>query len=141
LAMAVLVHPFERGDAAGTAAFDPAAQESPIVEPSAHSAPLTPAARARIGEAARALANRQGPVELEWVATGDAVRYLQLQPDRAAARRPGTHARERAAWSPAAGVAGGWTWDAAHNPLPLSPAQAGLVALVDERCRTTLRQR
>ena len=34
-----------------------------------------------------------------------------------------------------------WTWDAAHNPLPLSPAQAGLVALVDERCRTPFRQR
>ena len=34
-----------------------------------------------------------------------------------------------------------WHWDAAHNPLPLSPAQAGLVALVDERCKTGLRQR
>src|SRR6185295_4102761 len=34
-----------------------------------------------------------------------------------------------------------WRWDAAHNPLPLSPAQAGLVALADERCRIGLRQR
>ena len=34
-----------------------------------------------------------------------------------------------------------WHWDAAHNPLPLSPAQAGLVSLVDEQCRIGLRQR
>ena len=34
----------------------------------------------------------------------------------------------------------GWQWDAAHNPLPLSPAQAGLVALVDRVCDTGLRQ-
>ena len=34
-----------------------------------------------------------------------------------------------------------WRWDAAHNPLPLSPAQAGLVALVDRRCAIGLRQR
>ena len=34
-----------------------------------------------------------------------------------------------------------WTWDAAHNPAPLSPAQAGLVELVDELCRLPFRQR
>ena len=34
-----------------------------------------------------------------------------------------------------------WHWDAAHNPLPLSPAQAGLVSLVDEQCKIGLRQR
>jgi phosphohistidine swiveling domain-containing protein len=36
---------------------------------------------------------------------------------------------------------GGWIWDAAHNPLPLSPAAAGLVELVDARCRIGIRQR
>ena len=34
-----------------------------------------------------------------------------------------------------------WRWDAAHNPLPLSRAHAGLVAAVDERCRIGIRQR
>jgi phosphohistidine swiveling domain-containing protein len=34
-----------------------------------------------------------------------------------------------------------WTWDAAHNPAPLSPAQAGLVALVDAAGAAPLHQR
>ncbi len=34
-----------------------------------------------------------------------------------------------------------WRWDAAHNPLPLSPAQAGLVELVDRGCSIGIRQR
>jgi phosphohistidine swiveling domain-containing protein len=135
LAMAVLIHPFSRGDAMGTAALDPASREEPRVETS-RGAP-SPAARARIVEAARALAAREGSVELEWVATGDAVLFLQVRPYRAPVTRP---------WSHAAVLADGtssptWTWDAAHNPLPLSPAHAGLVALVDERCRTAFRQR
>ena len=45
-------------------------------------------------------------------------------------------------WAAAGALEGGdWRWDAAHNPLPLSPAQAGLVELVDQRCRIGLRQR
>jgi phosphohistidine swiveling domain-containing protein len=131
LAMAVLVHPFTRGDASGTVAFEPAAPGEPLVEAVGA---LSNAARARIVEAARALAAREGAVELEWVATGDAVLFLQLRPYRAPAPRAWTHAA-------ALGDAAAWTWDAAHNPLPLSPAQAGLVALVDARCRTAFRQR
>jgi pyruvate,water dikinase len=133
LAMAVLVHPFTPGDAAGTAAFDPAAEagSGPLVEATAGTP--SDAARGRIVEAARVLAAGAGAVELEWVATGDAVLFLQLRPYRAPTRRPWTHA--------AAVAEGAWTWDATHNPLPLSPAQAGLVALVDERCRTAFRQR
>ena len=34
-----------------------------------------------------------------------------------------------------------WHWDVAHNPWPLSPAQAGLVELVDTRCSVGIRQR
>jgi phosphohistidine swiveling domain-containing protein len=128
LAMAVLVHPFTPGEASGTAAFDGSGE--PLVE--ATRGALAPAARARVVAAARALA-RGGGVELEWVATGDAALFLQARPWRAPARRPWSHAAELADAA--------WTWDAAHNPLPLSPAQAGLVALVDERCRTPFRQR
>jgi pyruvate,water dikinase len=131
LEMAVLVHPFTPGDATGTAAFEPASQSAPLVEVSAGT--LGASARERIIAAARALAAGEAAVELEWVATGDAVLFLQLRPYRAPVQRPWTHA---AALGDAA-----WTWDAAHNPLPLSPAQAGLVALVDERCRLPFRQR
>jgi phosphohistidine swiveling domain-containing protein len=130
LAMAVLVHPFTPGDAAGTAAHDADAQEAPTVDVA--SGTPSAAARARVVDAARTLA-REAPVELEWVATGDDVVFLQQRPYRAPVRR---------AWSGAAALADAtWTWDAAHNPLPLSPAQAGLVALVDARCRTPFRQR
>ncbi len=46
------------------------------------------------------------------------------------------------AWTPGAALGpGAWRWDAAHNPLPLSPAQAGLVELCDARCRIGIRQR
>lgn len=34
-----------------------------------------------------------------------------------------------------------WTWDAAHNPEPLSPAQEGLVELVDSARAAPVRQR
>jgi pyruvate,water dikinase len=134
LAMAVLVHPFTRGEASGTAAFDPAApgHDAPLVEVTAGT--LGAAARALVAKAAGALAAREGSIELEWVATGTSVLFLQLRPYRAPVRRPWTHAGALAEGGP-------WTWDAAHNPLPLSPAQAGLVALVDERCRTPFRQR
>jgi phosphohistidine swiveling domain-containing protein len=136
LAMAVLVHPFSRGDASGAAAFDPAAQPAPLVEAS-RGAP-TAAARARVAQATRTLTARLGAVEVEWVGTGDDVLFLQLRPYRAPATRTWSHAAELADASSAPWT---WTWDAAHNPLPLSPAQAGLVALVDERCRTAFRQR
>jgi phosphohistidine swiveling domain-containing protein len=128
LEMAVLVHPFTRGDAAGMAAFDPTRDTAPTIEP----AP-SPAACAAIIGVTRDLAARDGAIEIEWVATGDDVLFLQLRPYRAPTPR---------AWSGAARLADvDWRWDAAHNPLPLSPAHAGLVALVDARCRTGFRQR
>jgi pyruvate,water dikinase len=131
LPMAVLVHPFTRGDAAGTAAFDPAAEAEPRVDAAGA---LGEGARGTIVAAARRLA-ADGPCELEWVATGDDVLFLQLRPYRAPAAP--------AAWSGADALADAadWRWDVAHNPLPLSPAQAGLVAFVDARCRTPFRQR
>jgi phosphohistidine swiveling domain-containing protein len=137
LRMAVLIHPYTPGDAAGTAAFDPAAQREPLIELAEGSGgELHAAARAAVEGAARALAAADGAVEIEWVATDDAVRFLQLRPYQAP--RP-------ARWSGDAELAalpgGPWRWDAAHNPLPLSPAQAGLVAFVDGRCRLPFRQR
>ena len=129
--IAVLLHRYVAGDAAGAVAFDPAGLAPPLVE--VHSGGgLGDAARTRLGDAARTLAAAHGAVEVEWVVRGDSVTFLQLRPFRA---------RVRTTWTGAAELDDrAWRWDAAHNPLPLSPAQAGLVALVDERCRIGMRQ-
>jgi phosphohistidine swiveling domain-containing protein len=122
---AALIHPFAAGAAAGIAALD-SSHGAPTIE--AHHGDAAPA-RARIAEALARLTALRGPVELEWVATGAAVTFLQLRPYR----RP----RARATSPDLLG----WRWDAPHNPLPLSPAQAGLVALVDGACDIGLRQK
>jgi phosphohistidine swiveling domain-containing protein len=131
--VAVLVHTYVAGESHGHAAGEPGG--APLIVPRA-GAPATEARR-RIEAAVRDLAARHGPVELEWTATGDAVTFLQLRPFQAPVPAP--------PWSGLAGLPpdqqGQWRWDAAHNPLPLSMAQAGLVALADERCRIGIRQR
>jgi pyruvate,water dikinase len=126
LGFAALIHPFVAGDAAGTAALD-SSHAAPIIE--AHHGDAQ-AARAAIQQALARLVVAHGPSEIEWVATGTEVTFLQLRPFR----------RPNASRSGPRGEPG-WRWDAAHNPLPLSPAQAGLVALVDARCDTGLRQK
>ena len=135
---AVLVHRYLDGEASGTAAFDPGGGEPPVIEATAGA--LGDAQRAETERALRLLAGRHGPVEVEWVGQkgdrdgGGELTFLQLRPYRAAPRPR--------AWAPGAILGGGdWRWDVAHNPLPLSPAQAGLVALVDARCRIGIRQR
>jgi len=131
--VAVLVHAYVAGDAHGHAAHDP--RSTPLIVP--RTGALTPRAREQLDTALRALADGHGPVEIEWTASGDAVTFLQLRPFQAPAPAP--------RWSGFAGLppeeSARWRWDAAHNPLPLSPAQAGLVALADERCRIGIRQR
>jgi phosphohistidine swiveling domain-containing protein len=129
LGFSVLIHPFVGGDAAGIAALDPTSPTSPLVD--LHFGDDR-AARAPLLAALRQLAAADGAVEVEWVATGDRPTFLQLRPYRSTPRtaRAGDDDPN-----------GAWRWDAAHNPLPLSPAQAGLVALVDARCRTAFRQR
>ena len=129
LGFAALIHPFVAGDAAGSAALD-SSHGAPIIEVQHGDAAR---ARARIQDALTRLTVTQGPVEVEWAATGYEVTFLQLRPYR----RP---TRARLAAVSQSGLQIGWHWDAAHNPLPLSPAQAGLVALVDRLCDTGLRQ-
>jgi phosphohistidine swiveling domain-containing protein len=124
--VAVLVHPFVPADAAGAAAREGTAE---LIH--AGDGQPSPAARAAVEQALRVLAARLGGVEVEWAARGDQVTFLQLRPYRAPP--------PPAPWPHDPGPP--WRWDAAHNPLPLSAAQAGLVALVDERCRIGLRQR
>jgi pyruvate,water dikinase len=126
LGFAVLIHPFTVGDAGGVAALD-SSHGAPAIE--THHGDAT-GARAQLQAALVRLTALHGPVEIEWMATGAEVTYLQMRPYRRPARAK-TVPRELL----------GWRWDAAHNPLPLSPAQAGLVALVDGACDTGLRQK
>ena len=131
-APAVLIHGFVDGAASGSAALDPVSGAAVAVE--VNTGVLGARARATIESALRDLAGRHGAVEVEWVEVAGGPIFLQLRPYLAAAG-----AR---VWLAAGALGDGdWRWDAAHNPLPLSPAQAGLVALVDARCRIGLRQR
>jgi len=145
LGFAVLIHEFIPGEAAGAAAFDPTRPEPPVIEVHAgRAAAIEGAARARLQEAARALAKTEGPVELEWVVTDREPTFLQLRPLQSPARLPVV---ALPSFDPLSAAKDrdlndtDWHWDAAHNPLPLSPAQAGLVSLVDEQCKIGLRQR
>ncbi len=130
LPMAALIHPFVAGTAQGTAALDGPPGSPVIIEARGD---FGPALRDRLAAALATLVARHGAVEVEWAATAAEPVFLQLRPYRAGRAR-----------GPAAKVVGaepGWRWDAAHNPLPLSPAQAGLVALADARCALPFAQR
>jgi len=148
LGFAVLIHEFIEGEATGAAAFDPARDEPPTIEvQSGRAAAIENGPRARIDEAIRALAAEHGPVEIEWVVMEGDVTFLQLRPLNAPQRMPARAAVPLASFDPLPAAKDrdlndtDWHWDAAHNPLPLSPAQAGLVSLVDEQCKIGLRQR
>ena len=121
------------GDAQG-AVVCARAEERPRIDVQAGA--LAAGARATI-EAAAWRAAQAGPVELEWTAAGDDVTFLQLRPFQPG--RAAEHAVPAAETQ--AALREGWSWDAAHNPAPLSPAQAGLVAWVDARCALPFRQR
>ena len=79
---------------------------------------------------------------------GDALTFLQLRayqpapnPAGSATGIAGSAAHRVDAVSEEPASDDDWTWDAAHNPLPLSPAQAGLVELVDAKCSVGFRQK
>jgi phosphohistidine swiveling domain-containing protein len=148
LGFAVLIHEFIAGEAAGAAAFDPTRAEPPTIETqSGEAAAVAQAPRAQIDDAARALAKENGAVELEWVVNDGAVTFLQMRPLQSPARLPVRPVVALPSFDPLSAATdrdlndADWHWDAAHNPLPLSPAQAGLVSLVDEQCKIGLRQR
>jgi pyruvate,water dikinase len=121
--LAAVIHPYIDGPASGTAAGSGA---DALVEASGTPSPVV---RRRLEDALATLASRHGPVEVEWVAADDAPVFLQMRPYQPGSRRRAVSAGDD------------WRWDAAHNPLPLSPAQAALVALVDARGRVPFEQR
>jgi pyruvate,water dikinase len=135
--LSVLLHPYVRGEAEGGAACVPERPDAPIIQVRAGA--LAAAAATRLRDALRALVQIHGAVEVEWVVQGEDLMFLQMrpyQPPAAPAPWRGWADLEAAGESSAS-----WQWDRAHNPLPLSPVHAGLVTLVDERCRIGIRQR
>lgn len=124
--VAVLVHGFVAGHAAGHVAAEGARAELWVREGSLHEATTR-----TIEKAACAVAAIWGPYELEWVAAGDDAIFVQGRPYRAPVPPPRWQPQQPPD-APAFEVnESGWRWDEAHNPLPLSPAQQGLVALVE----------
>jgi phosphohistidine swiveling domain-containing protein len=134
--LSVLLHAYVRGDAEGGAACVPARRDDPIIQVRAGS--LSGAAAARLRGALCVLVRTQGAVEVEWVAEGENVIFLQMRP-----YEPPPAPVPWRGWDDleAGEDRTSWQWDQAHNPLPLSPAHAGLIALVDQRCRIGIRQR
>jgi phosphohistidine swiveling domain-containing protein len=153
-ALAVLIHPFIPGDAQGAVAWQPAAG---ICQIAVESGVLDGAARRTIDDAARAVGGRSAAVELEWVADGPRVVFLQMRAyadgrspagdRRAAPDRNAVAARPASATAVGGGQVGDdpsalpWHWDSAHNPAPLSIAQSGIVEWVDRVCDIGIRQR
>jgi len=134
--LSVLLHAYVRGDAHGGAACVPARPDAPIIQ--VRAGVLASAAATRLRGALRALVEAQGAVEVEWVAQNEKLVFLQMRPYQS----PPAPVPWRGWDDLGAGEdPASWQWDQAHNPLPLSPAHAGLIALVDERCRIGIRQR
>ncbi len=101
--------------------------------------PGFPLAAPRIAELAalalaaeRAIDAGEPGADVEWVAAADRLWLVQARP------RTGRHAPQPLDPAVAEAIAFSrgdprlWRWDAAHNPDPLSPAQAGLVELVSD---------
>jgi phosphohistidine swiveling domain-containing protein len=133
----VLVHEFLPGQAEGSAAFASAGMREPLV--TTRRGGLDDADHAELARALATLSSEDGPTEIEWVKHEGRLVYLQARPYQPPAPpKP---------WSGYADLPEAerdpslWHWDAAHNPLPLSAAQAGLVAFVDEHCHLGFRQR
>jgi phosphohistidine swiveling domain-containing protein len=135
--VSVLVHAFVTGQAEGSAAFAPQSMADPLLTLRRGQLPVE--AQATLDQTLATLAAARGPVEIEWVFAEGRVVYLQARPFEAPAVPV-----PWAGFDELAGEVGArdkWRWDVAHNPLPLSPAQAGLVELVDARCSVGFRQR
>jgi phosphohistidine swiveling domain-containing protein len=134
--LSVLVHPFVRGEAEGGAACVPEHPDDPIIQVRAGT--LAGEAATQLRGALRSLVQRCGAVEVEWVGRGENIVFLQMRPFA-----PLPAPVPWRGWDDleAGESRAAWQWDQAHNPLPLSPVHAGLIALVDQRCRIGIRQR
>lgn len=134
--MGVLVHGFVAGTAHGHVAATDVSASTWVSK-----GQLSADVMAELKRTALTVAKRHGPSELEWVCEFGQLTFLQWRPYAPAPPAlPWQPSQEESNQSVAAPAAP-WSWDAAHNPAPLSPAQQGLVALVNERCNVGYDQR
>jgi phosphohistidine swiveling domain-containing protein len=134
--MGVLVHGFVVGTAHGHVA---ATHDAVLLW--VNKGQVTAEVQAELEQTALQVSKQCGPSELEWVCQNHRPTFLQW--------RPYTPAPPARPWQPTqldqyqsvAAPTDDWIWDAAHNPAPLSPAQQGLVELVNERCHVGYDQR
>lgn len=129
--LCVLVHPYVAGVAWGHAAAAPAQD---IVNVWVGKGALTANQKAELQHAVTGVALCHGASEIEWVHNGDAFVYLQWRPFVPAAPAAPWQPSPQNAHQTAAPPTTQWAWDASHNPAPLSPAQQGLVAMVQQHC-------
>lgn len=133
--IAVLIHAYLPGEACGSVAASTG--EDLILN--CHRGVLTERAMHLLRDAVFSWVKQHGPTEMEWVFEGGILYYLQARPYCSPQPAPDfagfTELTDR---DPPADA---WHWDMAHNPLPLSPAQRGLVELVDRHCSIGIRQR
>lgn len=134
--MAVLIQPLVSAEKLGVAHSD---ADGFVLEERAPSVPewgdvasrrLDAGAPGPLASGLRALARLVGgSVEAEYACAGEVVTFLQARPlgPPGAGAGVGADAGADAVFS----VPGDWRPDTAHNPAPLSAAQAGLVVLVD----------
>ena len=130
--MSVLVHRFIAGTASGHVAV-PSRTTQPSVW--VQHGILALEHRTLLEQTAHSVVSVLGSSELEWVLGSDGFTFVQWRPfvpaPPAAPWRPTANATNL---TPAA-LGPDWQWDASHNPAPLSPAQQGLVTLVQQHCR------
>jgi pyruvate,water dikinase len=116
----------------------------PPQQPEGGGQPLTAEELRRVADLALGLEAELGaPVDIEWLLTPDRPEpwLLQVRPITAFDSAP-QFPLSPGDLGPEPWVAEvTWQLDAEHNPEPLSPAQAGLVAWVDARARTGVVQR
>lgn len=152
--MAVIVQQQVAGTLGTACSRDPGGQPGVLVESGDHLAlvdnaiagdlDLAPDVLLEIAAAARRLETAFAtPVDIEWVA-GERLWIVQARRASQTAARPPVVSRDELAAAldfsrRAPGTV--WTWDATHNPVPLSPAQAGLVELVEAARAAGVRQR
>lgn len=130
---AVLVHPYIDGNAHGHAIRDTVGVSFMVL-----AGTLSREHRAAIESNLESLPEAATPCEVEWVTDQEGPVFLQWRPHVPPPPQPDWLGYD---FLPSTEQPADWHWDAAHNPLPLSPAQAGLVQIVDDRCRIGIRQR
>lgn len=132
--LCVLVHSYLPGEADGSVATT---GDELVLD--CRRGALTEETTTQLRNALFSWVKEHGPTEIEWVVEGGTPYFLQTRPYRPP--QPAPNFPGFAELTMADPPASAWHWDVAHNPLPLSPVQRGLVEIADQHCSIGIRQR